>query len=100
MDGPEALAFISLVSCATYVVVRFTNVFVRRMELKHGAQPAPASARLSGNIEERLSRIEHAVDAIAVEVERISEGQRFTTKLLAEATKGRAALSAPGSGDE
>ena len=34
--------------------------------------------------DERLRRIEEAVDAIAVEVERISEGQRFTTKLLAE----------------
>ena len=100
MDGPEALAFMSLVGCVTYVVVRFTNVFVRRMELKHGAPPAGTAARLSGNLEERLSRIEHAVDAIAVEVERISEGQRFTTKLLAEVTKGRAAISAPGHLDE
>ncbi|MDH5234438.1 MAG: hypothetical protein OEW77_05710 [Gemmatimonadota bacterium] len=31
----------------------------------------------------RLARIEHAVEAMAVEVERISEGQRFVTKLLA-----------------
>lgn len=35
-------------------------------------------------IEERLSRIEQAIDAMSVEVERISEGQRFTTKLLAD----------------
>lgn len=33
---------------------------------------------------ERLARIEHAVEAIAIEVERISEGQRYVTKLLAE----------------
>ncbi|MEO8909226.1 MAG: hypothetical protein ABI408_03240 [Gemmatimonadaceae bacterium] len=32
----------------------------------------------------RLARIEQSVDAIAFEVERISEGQRFTTKLLSE----------------
>ena len=32
----------------------------------------------------RLERIEQAVDAIAIEVERISEAQRFTTKLLTE----------------
>jgi hypothetical protein len=31
-----------------------------------------------------MARIEQAVDAIAVEVERISEGQRFTTRLLSE----------------
>jgi uncharacterized coiled-coil protein SlyX len=29
-------------------------------------------------------RLEQALEAIALEVERISEGQRFTTKLLAE----------------
>jgi len=34
--------------------------------------------------EARLARIEQAVDAIALEVERISEGQRFTTRLLSE----------------
>lgn len=32
----------------------------------------------------RLERIEQAVEAVAIEVERISEGQRFTTKLLSE----------------
>jgi len=31
----------------------------------------------------------HALDAIALEVERISEGQRFTTKLLSEHRAGR-----------
>ena len=39
---------------------------------------------------QRLERIEQGVEAIAIEVERISEGQRFTTKLLAE--QQRAAL--------
>jgi hypothetical protein len=34
-------------------------------------------------VEERLARIENAVEAIAVEIERVSESQRFTTKLLA-----------------
>jgi hypothetical protein len=34
---------------------------------------------------QRLERLESAVDTIAVEIERISEGQRFVTKLLSEA---------------
>ena len=34
--------------------------------------------------DQRLARLEQAVDAIAIEVERISEGQRFTTRLLSE----------------
>lgn len=35
-------------------------------------------------LEERLDRIEVAVQAIALETERIAEGQRFTTKLLTD----------------
>lgn len=34
--------------------------------------------------EERMARLEAAVESIAIEVERISEGQRFTTRLLSE----------------
>jgi hypothetical protein len=34
---------------------------------------------------QRLERMEHAIDAIAVEVERIAEGQRFVTRLIGEA---------------
>ncbi len=35
----------------------------------------------------RLERIEQAVDAIAIEVERIAEAQRFSAKLMAEQQK-------------
>ena len=34
--------------------------------------------------DDRLRRMEEAIDAIAIEIERISESQRFTTKLLAQ----------------
>jgi len=35
-------------------------------------------------IDARLDRLEQGIEAIAVEVERISEGQRFMTRLMAE----------------
>jgi uncharacterized membrane protein len=35
-------------------------------------------------MDERLARIETAIESMAIEVERISEGQRFVTRLLAE----------------
>lgn len=50
--------------------------------------------RLPNEVAARLERMEQAIDSIAVEVERISEGQRFTTKLLSERT---GQPSAPGS---
>jgi hypothetical protein len=45
---------------------------------------ARASAPASPDLTMRLDRIEQAVDTIAIEVERISEGQRFVTKIMAE----------------
>jgi len=36
--------------------------------------------------EQRLDQLQQSVDAIAVEVERIAEAQRFSAKLLAERT--------------
>ena len=36
--------------------------------------------------DQRLARVEQAVESIAIEIERISEGQRFVTKLLNERT--------------
>lgn len=47
---------------------------------------------LSPELAARLDRMEQAMDAIAVEVERISEGQRFTTRLLSERTGNSPAL--------
>jgi hypothetical protein len=39
---------------------------------------------------DRLLHLEQAVDAIAIEIERISEAQRFQTKLLAEGREQKA----------
>jgi hypothetical protein len=43
-----------------------------------------ADARTLEEIAARLARIEQVTEATALEVERIGEGQRFTTKLLGE----------------
>jgi len=61
--------------------------WTKRKELEASRAPADPMAA------ERLARIEHAVEAIAIEVERISEGQRFVTKLMAE--RAPAALPSP-----
>ncbi len=49
-----------------------------------------AAPKIPGEMSGRLERMEHAIDAMAVEIERISEGQRFTTKLLSENRSSRA----------
>jgi hypothetical protein len=45
---------------------------------------AQAPARPSAQVTAQLTQLTQSVDAIAIEVERISEGQRFTTKLLSD----------------
>ena len=42
------------------------------------------TAPVSGDVTQRLVAIEQAVDAVAIEMERLSEANRFTTKLLSE----------------
>lgn len=52
---------------------------------KRGSRPqAPV---IDVETAERLRRLEQGIDSIAVEVERISEGQRFVTKLMSEREK-------------
>jgi hypothetical protein len=63
----------------TVLGLPLVRVLARRLDRREGTS-APALAK----IEERLGRLEAGIDSIAVEVERISEGQRFTAKLLAD----------------
>jgi len=42
------------------------------------------AARRGGGLPRESTDVHRALDAIALEVERIAEGQRFTTKLLTE----------------
>lgn len=48
---------------------------------------AGAAPKVPVEVASQLAQLNQAVEAIAVEVERISEGQRFTTKLLSEQHK-------------
>jgi hypothetical protein len=54
----------------------------RLMWKRASSPPAP---RALVEAAARLGNLEQAVDAIAIEVERVSEGQRFVTRLLSEA---------------
>jgi len=45
---------------------------------------APVAAPIPLEVRDQLTQISQSVEAIAIEVERISEGQRFTTKMLAD----------------
>jgi hypothetical protein len=59
------------------------SIWVTRLIRRRRPQPVrPQDGEVLSTA--RLDRLEQAVDAIAIEIERISEGQRFMTRLLAE----------------
>lgn len=62
------------------LVLQFILI-VRTRTRRRGPTPDDSAVR---DAAARLARLEQAVDAIAVEVERVSEGQRFVTRLLAD----------------
>jgi len=65
--------FSSMALFATY------RLIVRWFDRKRVSQNPDLHA-----LDERLTRIEQIVEATAIEVERVAEGQRFTTKVLVE----------------
>lgn len=73
-----SIAFFLMVA-AIIIGLPIARAFARRMDRKSGGP-----AQIPREVTEQLTQINQAVDAIALEVERISEGQRFTTRLLAE----------------
>jgi multidrug efflux pump subunit AcrA (membrane-fusion protein) len=82
-DGPSPRqekmmfsGFVIVVLAAVVIFYPIMRAFARRLE------GGPKVDALGAGSAERLQRIEQAVDAMAIEIERISEGQRFTTKLL------------------
>jgi hypothetical protein len=78
---PE-IVIVPIVFCIPAIVLTI------RMWFKHKEKMASlgGGSDQSQRIEARLERVEQAMDAIAFEVERIGEGQRFITKVFAERT--------------
>lgn len=81
--GPIVLAFVVFVASP----IAFA---ISRLIWKRGSRQV--SSGMPSDSAQRLVRIEQAMDAIAIEVERVSEGQRFVTRVLSE--RGNGALGA------
>ena len=88
--GPEILvpfgAFAT--ACILGIGVPLARAYARRLDSQAKNPGVPVE------VTSRLERMEQAIEAVAIEVERISEGQRFTTRLLSEG-RGAAAGAIP-----
>lgn len=76
---PDIVSFFQVCAGVLMLVGGLTTIAISaRVILLRAQRSAPQID------EKRMQHLEQAIDAIAIEVERISEGQRYTTKLLAD----------------
>jgi hypothetical protein len=91
--GPEILipfgAFATAIILA--IGVPLARAYTRRMDAES------RNPRLPSEVTQRLERMEQMLEGVSIEVERITEGQRFTTKLLSEGRGAGDARSIPSS---
>ena len=77
-DRSDEIAAIGIVgTCVLLFPVAIA--WARRLWRQAGVPPALPPA-----VNERMTRMEQALDAIAIEMERMSEGQRFLTKVITD----------------
>ena len=85
----SSLAVVSSLGIAAWTIVSVTRA--RRGK----SITSNTSPELLQPLEQRLQRLEQTTEAIALEVERIAEGQRFVTKLLADGEHQQPRLGTP-----
>ena len=92
MSEEEVIVVIAGLMTSVVIIlgIPLVVVYARKIWKRDSAASSPTSHQT----DQRLERMEHAIDAIAVEVERLSEGQRFVTKLLSDRSQERVGIHA------
>lgn len=76
---------IFVITLVALVAASFTlSAFARAWAPSRKGRASEASDPRLDAIEARLARMEDSIESVAVEMERIAEGQRFTARLLSE----------------
>jgi len=79
-NGPPEEAFVLGGIFMFIVLLPMSLAFARRI----WRRSARVEVRLPPEMSDRMAQLERGVEAIAIEVERIGEGQRFVTQVLSE----------------
>jgi hypothetical protein len=91
-QGPSGAEFVmSALFITGALLLPLSIAYARRIWKRGGA----VIAAFPKEIGERLGRVEQSVEATAIEVERIGEGQRFLTRLFTEGNGVRVLAAAP-----
>jgi hypothetical protein len=80
-DGPPEEVFMLGGMAIFFIGFPLAIAYARRL-WKRGA--GTVSTEMPAEMTDRLNRMEQAIDAVAVELERVGEGQRYVTKVFTE----------------
>ena len=81
MDGDVVRLGVAAIIGATISISMVAMAVARMVSSRRRNRDLPDSS--VARLEARLERMEQAIDAMAVEVERVADGQQFTSRLLA-----------------
>lgn len=84
--GPPEEVVAMAIGFSFLLLIPFAIAFARRIWRKS----AQVTVTLPPQLVEKMESLERSIDAIAIEVERVGEGQRFVTQLLADRAKAAA----------
>ena len=82
--GPPEEAWVLGGMFIFFVMMPIAIAYARRL-WKRG--PITTSQEMPAELTDRLNRLEQAVDAVAVELERVGEGQRYVTRVFTESQR-------------
>jgi len=83
-NGPPEEVFVMGGLFIFFVMMPIAVGYARRL-WKRAA--VAVSAEMPAELTDRLNRLEQAVDAVAVELERVGEGQRYVTRVFTEQSR-------------
>lgn len=96
-DPTTTLIILAATIVLIAVLYPIARAIAKRMERKDVSPPLPAT---NPEADARIRRLEQSIEAMELELERISEGQRYTTKLLTERLPLAARVPQPGQGEK
>ena len=82
MDGDVVRIVVAGIIGGTISISMIALAAARVFSARRRSRELPDSS--VARLEARLERMEQAIDAMATEVERVADNQRFTSRLLAE----------------
>ena len=83
-NGPPEEVFMLGGMLIFFFLFPLSIAFSRRIWKRTGVT---VSTEMPAELSDRLSRMEQAIDAVAVELERVGEGQRYVTKVFSESQR-------------